>query len=228
MEFINSYFQSFLFPSLATINKAPKVRYRTNNVIFKNVIIFGFQGSGKTSTANAIARLAIRKYKARNVNAVISEDGDLEALMCFGLSPKPVNILFADNLTLRKLDDQVLREYFRIRHRYQQAFNKDNGYILSLLGLHRFHSTHVELRTNMDALIVKDSSLNPYDRGILKRMIGDTYLQLLDKLAKEKLRNPKLKGVSVFYTKTRVGLIKLPLPRKSYLRRLDVLSLLGG
>ena len=226
MKTINRLFYRFLFPTKRDILRKPRVSYDYNNIIFKNIIIFGYQGSGKTSTANAIASVAVKRYGERNVNAVMSEEGDLNLLMNYGLQDKLVNILFADNLTLRKLNRSELMEYFRIRHKAKNSLGMSNGYILSMLALHRFHSIPVELRTNMDALIVKDSSMNPYDRNILKKFIGKEHLDMLDYISINRDHNPKLKALSIFCNKSIVGVIKLPLCRRSYLSNISRIDIL--
>jgi len=216
-------FYKFIFPSKKRILYTPKTKYETNNVIFKNIILFGFQGSGKTLTAMRIVEEAIKKYGIEKVNAIISEEGDLEELIYFGLQNKLVNILFADNLTLRKIKEDVLRDYFRIRHLYYERFKQNVGYILSILSVHRFHGKGcpIELRTNMDGLIVKDTSLNPYDYHFIKRMIGEDLLNILKLISEYKNRNPRYKKYSVFVSKYFRGVVSFPIPKHNYFKRIE-------
>jgi len=215
---ITKDFFDFLLPSKTIINYRPKVRYDTNNVIFRNVILYGFQGSGKTSGVNYIVYKAIKKYGEENVNARVSEDGNLSELLSFGLRPVLVNILFSDNTTLRKISKEELLSYFRIRHLFKERYGLSNGYILSLIALHRFHSIPVELRTTIDGIIVKDSSMNPYDRSILKKFIGDKVLQTIEKISVEREKKPELKKLAYFVGRSISGFITLPLARENYLK----------
>lgn len=215
---INRPFFDFILPDKKVILHKPRVSYDSNNIIFRNILIFGGQGSGKTTTANYIAYKAFKKYGSENVNARISEEGDLELLMEKGLENKLVNILVSDNLTLRPLNKNTLMEYFRIRHKFKSRFNESNGYILSIMGLHRIHSIPVELRTTLDGIIIKDSSINPYDRNILKKFIGETHLKLLDSIAYERDKRPELREYSYFIGRGFSGLLSLPLVRENYLR----------
>ncbi|MEM2260816.1 MAG: hypothetical protein QXK24_00045 [Ignisphaera sp.] len=218
---INRQFYNLLFPPKRIILRKPRVNYETNNIIFKNYIIYGFQGVGKTSTVNYLAGKAIQKYGRNNVNAVVSEDGDLELLMHYGLQPKLVNILFSDNITLRRIDRSTLMDYFKIRHLFYKRFERTNGYILSIMALHRFHSIPVELRTTIDGIIFKDSSLNPYDRSIIKKFVGQEYLQLLDNLHRAREKKPSLKRLAIFVSKDLSGIISIPLARNNYLKEIN-------
>jgi len=218
---INEEFFRFILPDKRIIKRTSRSKF-SNNIIFRNILIFGGQGAGKTSIVNYIAYKAKKKYGSQ-LSAKISEDGDLKALMDYGLEPKLVNILFSDNLTLRPLKKNTLMEYFRIRHRFKKRFNLNNGYILSIMGVHRIHNIPVELRTNIDGIIIKDSSINPYDRSILKRFIGETSLQILDLIALGRDERPELRDYSFFVGRGISGLLSFPLVKKNYLE--PVLSL---
>ena len=225
---INREFFNFILPPVRIINYRPKVDYDVNSVIFKNIVIYGFQGAGKTTAVNTIASRAVRKYGAENVNAVVSEDGDLELLLHFGLKPVLVNILFSDNLTLRRLERETLMDYFKVRHLYKKKFGLSNGYILSILALHRFHSIPVELRTTIDGILCLDSTMNPYDRSILKKFLGQEYLSFLDVMYSLKAKQPKLKKYAVFVSKDIKGLVSLPMARREYLKSISsYLQVLG-
>jgi len=215
---VNKEFYNYILPSKKVIKYSPRVKYPTNNVIFRNIVLYGYQGSGKTSSVRRIVYEAVKKYGQGNVNARMSEDGDLGALLRWGLRPVLVNILFSDNTTLRKIPREELMRYFRIRHIYRERFGLDNGYILSLIALHRFHSIPPELRTTIDGLLIKDSSMNPYDRSVLKRFIGEDNLRLLETLSIEREKYPDLKSIGIFVGRTFSGLVSLPLPRKDFLR----------
>lgn len=217
---LNKEVYKFIFPTKRAINYTPKVNYDSNNIIFKNLIIYGFQGSGKTSLVNSLVKIAIKKYGEHNVNAVMSEHGNLEMLMHFGLRPCLVNILFADNLTLRKLSRETLMDYFKIRHKFREKFGLNNGYILSILSLHRFHGIPVELRTTTHGLIVKDSTMNPYDRAILEKFIGKEFLSFLDNISSEREKDPSLKEYAVFVNPSIKGLIKIPICKEMYIKEI--------
>jgi hypothetical protein len=232
MTFINEEFFRFILPDKRIITRVPKVNYRCNNIIFKNILIYGFQASGKTTAVNSIASQVVKKYGEENTNCVISESGDLGLLMEKGLQPKLVNLLFADNVTLRPLSKETLMNYFRIRHIFRNRFDLDNGYILSIISLHRFFSIPIELRTTIDGILIKDSSINPYDRSVLRRFVGQDYIDFLEQIAKERDERPELKQYSIFIARGLTGVISLPMVRENYLKEVqdlkDLLKEIGG
>jgi hypothetical protein len=224
---INKEFLDTILIKKKFIERKPDVTYETNNVIFKNYTIYGFQGDGKTTTINSIASEAIKRYGAENVNAVVSETGNLEGLMKWGLKPKLINLLFADNATLRPFDKNTLGNYFRIRHIFKQRFNMSNGYILSIIALHRFHAIPIELRTTLDGILVKNTSLNPYDKAVLKKFMGEENLVFFEELAGKRDEKPDLKSLFYFVSKGMNGLVSLPQAKEDCLKNyLDINSIL--
>jgi len=199
----------------------PKVRYRTNNIIFRDILVFGFQASGKTETARTIAERLCKYYGTRNVNCVVSEKGNLGLVLRYGLKNKLVNFLFIDNLTLQKVSRETLHQFFKSRMLLEEYYGRRQGYILTLLALHRFFSIPVELRTPMGGIIVKNSSLNPYDRAFIKRLIGEETITLLDKLETERLKKPKLRGLAYFKCRSFSGIVNFKLASKNYLWNID-------
>ena len=229
---INKEFFDYIFPSKEVISHKPNVDYDTNNVIFKNILIFAYQGSGKSSTVNSIVQEAINRYGLSNVNARVSEEGDVGSLMRWGLRRTLVNILFADNATLRKQDRSTLMNYFRIRHLFKNRYGMSNGYILSLISVHRFYSIPIELRSNMSGIIFKDTSLNPYDERVIKKFIGSDFLHFLEEASEKRDETPEMKDFSVFVGRNGFsGIISLPLGNKNYLSPVldigEILSRIG-
>jgi hypothetical protein len=214
---INKEFIEYFFPEKSLIKyKNPRIPY-ANNVIFKNLIMYGFPGSGKTVLANSLVGIALDKYGKRNVNARISEEGDLTSLLNRCLEPKLINILFSDNTTLVKQDKQTLIDYFRMRNIFYDRFKRSNGYIFSILSLHRFHSIPIELRTCMDGLLIRDTSLNPYDKNILKNFIGNEELfKFMELCSDKRIKQRNLMNISIFIGRTFKGLLNIP-PEDRYL-----------
>jgi hypothetical protein len=216
MYFINKEFLDEILVSKKAIEKASEM-YIESPILFKSLVIFGAPGSGKTSVANYIAREACRYYGIENVNARYVKHGEIGFLIRFGLERKLVNILFIDNLTLVKVDQGALRSYFKIRH-HQIFDHQKQGYVLSIIAIHRFHGCPVEVRTVMDGLIVLDSTMNPYDRTVLKQFVGEDVLKYMDEISSKKQENLELKSIAYYKSKSLEGWLKIPFVSERYLK----------
>jgi hypothetical protein len=198
------------FPDKAKIEeKNPKIPY-ANNIIYHNLIIFGFPGSGKTTTVNSLAGYASDKYGSNNLTSLFSEDGDLEALIN-SFTPNLANILYTDNATLAKYNKSTLHKYFMLRNIIHNKYGITNAYILSIIALHRYFSIPVEFRSVIDGLLIRDISINPYDNAILSKFIGNEELfELLKHISSQRSEQKSLLNLSVFVGKDIRGLVYLP------------------
>ena len=211
----DKFYKSFLPSKEEILYKNPNIPW-ANNIIYYNLIEYGVPGSGKTNTANSIAGLAVDKYGEENVNCCFSEDGDLELLIARGLKPKMVNILFVDNATLTKQKDEVWMKWFRLRQRLAELYKQSNGYILAITSLHRYFGVNINLRSIIDGIIIKDISMNPYDKNALKKIIGNADLtEFAAQLSKHRIENRKPGDYSVYVSRTEAGILNLP-PREKF------------
>lgn len=121
-----------------------------------------------------------------------------------------------DNTTLVKQDKDVLMRYFRLRNIFSEEWNIRNGYILSILSLHRFHAIPIELRSCIDGLIIRDISLNPYDKVVLESFIDDNELYAFIKECSDtRISKDRLMNYSIFIGRTMKGIVEI-LPNKRY------------
>jgi len=217
-----TYFYSFIFPDIDKITYVPKVNYFTNSIKFKNIVIYAKQGEGKTEVVRKLVEEAVKKYGEENVNAVVSEEGDLESLMNYGLNHKLVNILFCDNATLAKLKDHDIRKYFQIRHKWYNLTKRNYGYILSIIACHRFFSIPLTLRTYIDCSIWRNSATSPFDYNIVRKFINNEGMEFLEGVELAREDNPELNIFSVFSIKRNIGLLLTPLADKNYLESILV------
>lgn len=215
----NATFYDYIFPTKEYILYSPKVDYETNDIQFVSGIVYGAIGSGKSCIGISITDEAVKKYGIEEVNSAIEPYGDLEKTIKYGIRKSLVNILFTDDVTLRPISRSTLRLFFQIRHLYKNAFNVKNGYILALLGIHRFHASVPELRTNIDFLVVKTLPSNDYDFNVIKRRIGEKGVKLLMNIEKKKLKSPAYKKYSLYWLRTgEKGLLTTELPQSNYMR----------
>lgn len=184
----------------------------------QNCVQYGHLGSGKTESVRSIVEEAVKRYGEENVNSVMSSSGNIADLLEYGMDSKLIQILICDDATLRGISDTDLRKYFKARHLYRAVSGNDNGYILTIFNVHRFHGLATELRTNIDVAIWKTPPTNPYDRSVVKGFVGDDGYKDLQFIEQQRFENPEWNAVSVFTSRLWKGLLLLPLAEKNYLR----------
>jgi len=217
LENNNSSFYDYIFPPIKRIKYVPNVEYETNNILHTSGIVYGSIGSGKTELFRSITEKAVKKYSEERVSSCTSPQGSIRKLIFWGTRPKLVNLLYADDITLRRIDKKVLSAYFKLRHIFKETWKINQGYILSMLGVHRFHSSPTELRTNMSFLIVKNIPSNPFDYSIMKKYLGEEHMKILSNLERLRMKDPKYKKYSIYWIKTgEKGILETKLARNNY------------
>jgi len=224
-------FLSFLFPGMDIIASPLKVSYTTNAIQVKNIVLFGQMGKGKTELVRKLAEEAVKFYGEKNVHAIHSEEGDLEAVMESIISnDKLVQLAFIDNFTLKEIPKSLISKYFNLRGEWMKHIGRNYGYIVSIFGLHRFESTYPEFKSNFDGAIVKSvPGFSRYDKSVVKSFIGEKGLHDLLLIEEMRDQDPEYMSYSVFgiYGGLRRGLLKLDMATRNYLesvRRTSSLS----
>jgi len=221
---INQLFYSHILPEMDRILKLPDINYidQINAVLFKNIVLYGPIGSGKTELVRAITEKTIKKYGENNVNAIKADNGELLSLIDFGLDDKLIQLLFCDDISIRRIDPLILAEYFRIRHTWKSATKRNYGFILGIVSTHRFHNTPPALRSNFNALIIKRAPDNPWDRNFIARLVGHPALGFLDIVGLECDNDPDLMRYALVYMNGMTGILDLPMATKNYLKSLTI------
>ena len=122
-----------------------------------------------------------------------------------------IQIIFAEDLTsaLDKLSKKEKNEaasaWFKIRHKLRDATGYQEGLILAILGLHRFHGVPVQFTTDIDLTIFKSASSNPFDADIIKRYVGRDGMKFLEMLEQERFNDPVFKGYGIWYHRGETG-----------------------
>jgi len=218
---VSNRFFNYILPSRKVILHKPEIQYRSNNVIFKNIAIFdpGEQNVYWRRVISHIASRAKKKYGEENVNARMSENGDLQSLILWGLKPVLMNIWFCDNTTFQNVDRETITMFFtRTRNIFTHKCERSNGYILSLIALYRFFSIPRGFQNAIDGTLVK-SPISPNDTGILKRLIGKESFRVVRRLIATKDKDPELRDLVIFVGKEFSGLVSLPLSRKDFFEK---------
>jgi energy-coupling factor transporter ATP-binding protein EcfA2 len=140
-----------------------------NAIEYRNVMIMGAQGSGKTTLAQVLALALGRKYGMSNVTFASQVAGVRELLNYATKQPSKAWILVGEDLTLARVPKEDLNQFFQVRHLIQQNTGLNQGLAITAFNSHTFHGIDKNLRDTFDLLILKSVPTNPYDRSILKR-----------------------------------------------------------
>jgi len=219
MKDITEEVLGFMYPDVEILMEKPNTDYITNNIKRCQVLIFGAEGTGKTRLVDYLTEIALKKYGNDNVSAYVSDDIDI--LMEKGIEDRLINILFIDDITRKEIRKESIMNYFRLRHKVFNRFKRSQGLVLSILGIHRFHGTIPDIRTNLDVLILRSAPLNPYDRSVIRRFVTDEGIKLLNEwdIQRRKGLN-KYWNYSMVYMRGQIGIFKSKLPSKLYLTEL--------
>jgi hypothetical protein len=196
-----------IFPEMSTIMEldAP---------LHSNCLIYGQEGFGKTETAKAIAYEAVQRYGRRRVNAVTSEK--LGYLIWAGLNKKPIQVLIFEDVTLKKIPEEELVDFYRLRHIAQQRGMK-KGYILTIITFDDFHSLPKPISSHFDFLLFTTPT-NPHDRNFMKMYLNEDIIKELEDLQTKKKVNDKYKEYKAFWFLGGSGFIRTKIvdfePRK--------------
>jgi len=205
----------FIFPDKNILLEKPQVKYKTNNIKRVQALCYGAEATGKTILGDYLVEIAYEKYGGQNVSAYISKD--LDTLIEHGHDDKLINILFADDITRKEIPKEWLSRYFQLRHIIYNKYNRSQGLVFTLLGLHRFHGTPPDLRTNIDVLFLRSAPLNPWDKSVIKAFIGQDGIDTLNELdIKRRKGLNEYWNYSVVYYRGNVGLFEHKLPRGLY------------
>lgn len=200
----------YIYPPLDQLLSKPLVK-GGNAIEEKHIIVYSKQGGGKSSTVQYLIKKAKEKYGDENVNAL---EGEPEELLIFGWSKKPVDILVFEDITCKKLSSDVLNMFFQARHIKKEFTGLDKGLIVIFITAHRYHGIPLELRTDADVMIFKHAPINMYDYHVVKNLVGEDSVKLMEKLRDP--RNPeKYKSYSfVVIGHEKLGFIQTELVEK--------------
>lgn len=207
-----------LFPDKSKVIRKPP-RPDANAVVWTNVFIYGAIGRGKSELANTLLEMAILKY---------GQDVDgweclrlIDLLSCVEHSRKPINMYVLDDATDMSRNKDQLHDFFRIRHIFTNSTRMNSGYLITVLGFHRFWNIPVELRASYDFMFLKSIPTNEYDQRFINKVFGSRMIEEFRRLTVNRLDNPEawswtlLKDVEM----DRVYLLKLKVAKKRYFKQ---------
>ena len=136
----------------------------------------------------------------------------IKELLTHGLDQEAViQVVHAEDLTStmdkmgRKYTADAGSTWFKIRHKLRDATDRQQGLIVGILGLHRFHGVPPPFTTDIDLMIFKSSSSNPHDKRTIKQYVGQDGINFLEMLEQERRNDPMFKGYGIWYHKGETG-----------------------
>jgi len=147
-----------------------RVRGDNDNALeYRNLMLLGSQGSGKTTTIQGLALALGRKYGLDKTVFAIQVAGIDRLLAIPTRIACKCWLLCAEDVTLAKVPLTDLNRFFQVRHLIEQNTGLREGMAVTVFNTHTFHGLNKNLRDTFNALIIKSVPTNPYDRSILKR-----------------------------------------------------------
>src|SRR2546428_6449356 len=101
-----------LFPVNLRVPRGPS----DNSIEYRNIMLLGSQGSGKTTTAQALAWSLGRKYGLGQTTFAIQIAGIDRLLNVPTRVPGKCWLFVAEDITLAKIPKTDLNQFFQIRH----------------------------------------------------------------------------------------------------------------
>ena len=160
-----------------------------NAIEYRNILVIGDQGSGKTTIDQALAYSLAQRYRAARYCAAIEHGGIAGLLIDCTRYTADAYMLVGADLTLARIPRRLGQAFFEVRHLIQQFTGLRRGIVLTSLESHTMFGIEKNLRTSMTMIFVKTVPTNPYDRSLLKRYIDP---KLLDHFEMVSESNPQL------------------------------------
>ena len=158
---------------------------KANKVSLQHGTLIGLPGCGKTEMMNDLAYHCNEHYGEDRVNIVFCDW--LQDAMD-NMDGRPVQLLLVDdsvkNANARKSggNGDDVADYFEIRHMFERKARTRTGVIILLYVTQRFKSLDIVFRNAM-FLWFRTATIDPDDRDIIKRYIGPSAYEDLEKLS---------------------------------------------
>lgn len=215
-----------LFPPEERIFFERKVErpYKQNSIMFANILIYGGQGDGKSELMRFLTEKAVEKYGEDRLSAV-NVIGNVENSFKYGIEDKPIAIIYLDDMTKKKVEDDTINQFNRIRHIMMKHADIDQGLIITCLATHSYFQLQKDFRTNHDAILFRRRPENDSDRRWMEKQIGENATKLVGQWTKDRWEERKNYDKTIFSWKMDtvpvVGMMSTPMAEKDYVVYLD-------
>lgn len=195
-----------------------------NAIKQRTISIFGRQESGKSNTTRYVVEEALLQYGRNAVNVQVAKGEHFRELLepdCW--TKQPVQIIVLEDITFCKIDDDVLRDFFRIREIMQRNSERRDGLCIVLFTGHTFFQTPKSFRTNCDGLIALSAPWEEYDRNYLSRRIGRDNLEFLEQAELRESADQAQRAAVMIYRNMKPMRLEIPRikPEESFMYRME-------
>ena len=209
----------YVFPELK-LNQ-PKARpYETNDIMHRNIVIFGAQASGKSEFIRCLAEKFAEKYGSNKTITILSRFFP-RLISSIGLIKVPVQMYVWGDSTLKKQKDDELAAFFNIRNLYWAKTGIREGYLITVNNMHDLFGIKKKMRSSVDAIFFRSLPTNKYDIRVAQDYLGeDKYNEFLD-IIKRRDSEPKLKSITYYNIRGDVGRVEWDLAKNNHVIDID-------
>ena len=156
-----------------------------NRIKTMSIVVWGNSGSGKTTLAKNILQYIKNYYGEDKVNCVYTNNVSLKTLMYIATNKcpnrnKPIQVLIFDDATAVKLNPKEVKEFFSLRHVYEERTSMKEGVIYSILLTHEWFSLDRIFRRYVNrAIALTVPVLDEYALRHAKRMFTNEGINFL-------------------------------------------------
>lgn len=154
-------------------------------IIFRNVIILGGQGDGKSTLSKILVKLKENNYGPKHVHA-IRHERDITGMINNGFSSdkkKYIQVFVANDFTFTNSKIEDLQEFTKIRHKMVDQAGIVQGLACCILNQHYLtgKGSHVAYRNIVDFMFVLNPSDHKFTRkNVLSELMTEAHLNFLD------------------------------------------------
>lgn len=217
-EYTITEFYDLIFPNKSEIDWKPTVKYITNNILWKSLLIFGDKRTGKTELIRRTAEEAVHRYSKEELEA-LSMRGS-HAMNWLGMpfmNFKQKKVLLLDDLTGQKMGKSQVENWFNMAHIMSNRIKSNNGLLMTFLATHDYFALDKRMRIGFDGMLVTSLTTNPSDVRWLTKVIGTEGVTLLHTDAMLKLNHQPYTRHVVFRVLDVGGYFTAELAKENYL-----------
>jgi hypothetical protein len=194
--------------------------YATNDIIHRNIVVYGAQGHGKSEFIRAFAEKLIEKYGESQAITILSRNFPT-LISAVGSVKVPVQCYVWEDASLKKQKDEELSAFFNVRHIYAARTGIYKGVIITANVTHDLFAIKKKMRSSVDGIFFRSLPDDDYDRRIAKDILGEDVYNKFAVMVKERDKNPQLMGYTAYNIKGERGFVCWDLAKQNYVLDVD-------